>query len=686
MIQLTVVNGPESGKTSRFDGEVISLGRNDCNDFTVQDNFVSSRHGEIVQQKYGYVYHDLKSRHGTTVSLPNQVVKLKDDNTSQSCYLSDGARLQLGQTVIQLDIQKDSQASEPRSGSWLLGKRTTTGLKTSGLFDTGFSGAFGKRSLKASGFHQTTGFSGTSVARAIGASVETGKTCIGMPVDLLTRNFARQDPRLQVLMRLSGQLNALNRLPAIMDLIVETTFEAFPQTHCFSIHLLEREGGLTNYVTRYATEWDQTDVGEVVSVELLDQVVESQESLLFTRDRDFGLEDQDFLNGESASGIYVPLLGQQSLLGVFTISSKNRDRVYVDDDLELFSVLASNVAFTLERAQLTENIYNMFEGFVRASVVAIEARDPTTAGHSERVASYAVAIAEAVNEIMTGSLAGIQFSDEELTELRYAALLHDFGKVGVREAVLQKATRLTDTRFRLIEQRFETMKEAHARWAFIERFRELASAGRVASFEQLRELENQHKFIVERLDSILRFVDELRHMHRLNGAVTEKIEELRHAHLTLGNRQVRLFEEDELRDLTVQYGTLNEEEWKDMRSHAAKSEYFLNQIPWSEHLSSVPCIAGAHHEKLDGSGYPNGLTGESILPQVRILTISDIFDALTANDRPYRRAATVAEAVEILQMDAKSHRLDARLVDLFAERVVHQIGYVIPHSNSNPKE
>ncbi len=693
MIQMTVVNGPESGKCLKFDGARITLGRNEGNDFSVQDNFVSSWHGEIVQQKYGYVYYDLKSRHGTTVSLRNQVVKLKDDNTSQSCYLSDGARLQLGQTVVQLDVQTDGE--EPRrsarSGRFSRLGKTNAGFSTSGLYQTGFGATgFGQPSLKASGFHQTSGFSsaltgGTGFGRALGVAGDTGSTCIGVPIDLLTRNFARKDPRLRLLMRLSGQLNGLNRLPAIMDLIVETTFEAFPLTHCFAINLLQREGGLSNYVTRFATEWETHPEEEVISAELLEQVVAKQESVLFTRDKDHGLADETFLQGPSQSGIYVPLLGQHSMLGVFAISSKNAERQFDHNDLELLSVLASNVAFTLERAQLTENIYNMFEGFVRASVVAIEARDPTTAGHSERVAAYTVAIAETVNEIMTGSLGDIQFSDEELTELRYAALLHDFGKVGVRESVLSKATRLTDTRFLLISQRFETLKESHARWIFSEKFRELAKAGRIASLEQLEALEKQHAFVEERLDSILKFVDELRRMHRLNGMVAEKVEELRGAHLQFGPKQVKLFEEEELRDLTVAYGTLNATEWEDMRSHAAKSEYFLNQIPWSCELGRIPCIAGAHHEKLDGSGYPSGLTEDAILPQVRILTISDIFDALTANDRPYRRAATIAEAIEILRMDANSNRLDARMVDLFAERVIHQIEYIVPRSKSNPR-
>ncbi|MEM1347960.1 MAG: HD domain-containing phosphohydrolase, partial [Myxococcota bacterium] len=134
----------------------------------------------------------------------------------------------------------------------------------------------------------------------------------------------------------------------------------------------------------------------------------------------------------------------------------------------------------------------------------------------------------------------------------------------------------------------------------------------------------------------------------------------------------------ELRNLSIRRGTLNEEEWAEMRAHPAYSRDFLEKIPWSKRLENIPFIAGAHHEKLDGTGYPERLTAEELPAQVRIMTIADIFDALTANDRPYRKAASVERAVSILKEEAGLNKLDVHLVDLFIEEVIPSMLHVIP--------
>ncbi len=641
MIELTVINGTNPGKTARFDTGRVTLGRDRGNDVSIQDSFVSSWHGEIHRQPHGYVYTDLRSRHGTTVSIRDQIVQLYGEHTdSHSCYLSDGAHIQLGETVIQLSI-----------------------------------GATGLRQRKSADAHDTWK---PQFRELVSSDNDPGKTLHAAPADLLARNFARRDPRLKILMHLSSQLNGLNRLPEILDLIVEATFVAFPLTHCFYIGLLEENELLTPFVTQFASEADAVDPGVVLSPILIERVAESRTPILYVRGGDYGPLSLDFVEGPTRSSMYVPMVGQRKLLGVITVTSRSRDRLFSTQDLELFSVLASTVAFSLERAQMTEDMYQMFEGFVRASVVAIEARDPTTAGHSERVAAYTIALAEEI-DVSQGELTSLHFSRNALTELRYAALLHDFGKVGVRESVLNKAKRLSDSNLALVRQRFETFKERKWRCLLHAMLERTLAEPALDARAELKQVEAAHRAEVERLDKILSFVDGARNVRSLDDAMLTRVKELHEATIGFGaDETATLFLEHELQDLGIRYGTLNSAEWDDMRSHAMRTEYFLSQIPWSRDLSRIPCIAGAHHEKLNGSGYPNGLSGDAILPQVRIMTIADIFDALTATDRPYRRACSIADAVDILWQDAERDHLDARFVELFAKRVVPQVRHLVP--------
>ncbi len=641
VIELTVVNGSSPGKTARFDGRRITLGRDRGNDFPISDSFVSSFHGEIRLQPHGYVYTDLNSRHGTTVSIRDEIVQLNGENNgARSCYLGDGAHIQLGETVLQLNV----------------------GLPA--------------RLHRKPNAHETWK---PRFRELVEEESSASRTLHAVPSDLLARNFQRRDPRLKLLMHLSSQLNGQNRLPEILDLIVEATFVAFPLTHCFYIGLLDEGLGLVPFVTQFNAETEACDPDTVLSPILLTRVAESRHPILYVRGADYGPLSMDFLDGPTSSSMYVPLRGQHKLLGVITITSRSRDKLFSTQDLELFSVLASNVAFALERAKLTENIYEMFEGFVRASVVAIEDRDPTTAGHSERVAAYTIALAEAIDGKTSGELSDLRFSRDQLTELRYAALLHDFGKVGVRESVLNKAKRLSDNDYELICQRFATFKERQWRWLLSSLVERACDEQRAPSRDELSGIQDQHGTLARRLDGIVAFIDQVRHAKRLDEETIARIHALREEVLEVGEDDaLKLFRAHELRDMSIPYGTLNRDEWEDMRSHASRTEYFLSQIPWSSELRSIPCIAGAHHEKLDGSGYPNGLRGKEILPQVRIMTIADIFDALTANDRPYRKACSVEDAVDILWSDAERDHLDARFVSLFVKQVLPSVVHLVP--------
>lgn len=491
--------------------------------------------------------------------------------------------------------------------------------------------------------------------------------------EAFSKSIDKKDPRLEMLFRLAGQLNQLNHIDDILSLIVESTFDTLRAAQFFSLCLLNEEGEFVPYLTRMPGSAQDTEEKVTLSQSLLREVAEKREAVLFVRDRNAQLS-QSIIDAEIWSCLCAPLIGQRTLLGVMLIDTRQKGSLFTPQDLNLFSVLASSAAFALERAQLTAEIVRMFEGFVDASVTAIEARDPTTAGHSQRVATYTIALAEAVNDLKQGDLEHLAFTREELVELRYAALLHDMGKVGVKESVLNKASRLTDETMSLIHQRFETFKAFSSQIRYEALFQRLQKDKRPPTDDELLEIRVAQEKLNAELNEIFQWINTIRRSEYLPDEVMERLEQLSSRQVTLGEHQrVPLLSEEELQNLRIRRGTLNDQEWENMRSHAALSESYLELIPWSADLKRIPCIAGAHHEKLDGSGYPQGLKGEELLPQVRILTIADIFDALTAWDRPYRKAASIEKAMRILDEESSAGKLDRYLVRAFAEQVVPKL-------------
>ncbi|TNE47252.1 MAG: FHA domain-containing protein [Deltaproteobacteria bacterium] len=495
--------------------------------------------------------------------------------------------------------------------------------------------------------------------------------------------FKQLDKRLNILFKLSSQLNRLTMLKDMLALVVNSTFEAFPGAKFFALYRTSKAGlrdvntpvhqTLEKYMTRVRGKLDAESEELILSQSLLEKVAEKREAVLFTRDNNAN-PTVSIIEGEIWSCMCAPLIGQRSLLGVMLVDTRQQGALFTPQDLDLFSVLASNAAFAIERTQLTEEIVNMFEGFVEASVSAIEARDPTTAGHSDRVATYSLSLAEAVNDIEVGKHLDTYFTKDEMVELRYAALLHDFGKIGVSENVLNKACRINDERMGLIKQRFDALKSDYKLHLTEQWFRELRDNRKAPSDEGWLKIEDDSKSFAEELSEMALWLEKIRKVERLSPDDVAKIKKLANRKVPLGvDRMVPLLQADEITNLGIERGTLNSKEWEEMRSHAALSESYLDFIPWSSELSRVPCIAGAHHEKLDGSGYPQGLTGDVLIPQVRILTIADIFDALTAWDRPYRKAIPHTKAVSILTEEASAGKLDKELVEIFALKVVPKL-------------
>lgn len=339
---------------------------------------------------------------------------------------------------------------------------------------------------------------------------------------------------------------------------------------------------------------------------------------------------------------------------------------FTDRDRELLRALASQAAVVIENSRLVLEIQRLFEAFVRAVITAIEQRDPPTSGHSARVAIYSVNLARALELDPPETWAGITFSADAIRQLRYAALLHDVGKLGVREQVLTKATKLYPFQDRVIRERFLHARRALQLAAAEELLHGIASGAPAPDDASLPALEETLRNIEHELEGAFETVQRANDPTVPLDGLRSRLEELARRYFPGPRGEPRpLLEPDELRLLSLDHGNLDEDERREIQFHVVHSTRFLQTLPWPRTLERVPEIVALHHEKLDGSGYPGGVSGASIPLEVRILSIADIYDALTASDRPYRDSLSPERALEILRDEAAGGGLDADLVALF---------------------
>ncbi|MHB1074261.1 MAG: HD domain-containing phosphohydrolase, partial [Gemmatimonadaceae bacterium] len=339
---------------------------------------------------------------------------------------------------------------------------------------------------------------------------------------------------------------------------------------------------------------------------------------------------------------------------------------YETSAVELASALAAQAGVSIENSLLYEDIERLFEGFVTAAVTAIEQRDPTTSGHSGRVATLTVGLAQAVDRAGHGPYRGLAFTREELRELRYAGLLHDFGKVGVREQVLVKQKKLYPWDMELIHHRFAYLRQA-AELAFErERAEYLLARGPDHYAEALREMEASRAGRMAELERFLQAIVTSNEPTVLPEGSFEALTEInRRTYTDFDGVERPLLRDEELRFLIIRKGNLDDQERREIESHVTHTFQFLEQIPWTRELAKIPSIAYGHHEKLNGRGYPRQVQAEAIPVQTRMMTISDIYDALTAADRPYKRALPTTRALDILRAEAKDGMLDPDLLETF---------------------
>ncbi len=399
----------------------------------------------------------------------------------------------------------------------------------------------------------------------------------------------------------------------------------------------------------------------------------------FSHDRSFDLR----FGYQTRSMLTVPMRPPGGkVLGVIQLINAKRSRApllgpddvarrvvpFGPEDQQLCSALAAQAAVALENARLYAEIQALFEGFVRASVLAIEQRDPTTSGHSQRVADLTIELAKTTAERGDGALAGIRFTAEQLREIQYAGLLHDFGKVGVREQVLVKAKKLYEPQLRMVLGRFEHMRTS-LRVRMLERALERTRSGGLV----WNELEAEHARDLDELDRMLAIVLEANEPSILPQDISSQVREIgSRAFSDARGHEIRLLDDDEIDALLVRRGSLTANERDEIQNHVVHTYNFLMRIPWGQALAGVPHIAAKHHEYLDGTGYPGHIGSAGIPIQARMMTIADIYDALTASDRPYKRAVPTDLALDILHGEVKAGKIDRDLLDIFVHARVYE--------------
>ena len=338
-------------------------------------------------------------------------------------------------------------------------------------------------------------------------------------------------------------------------------------------------------------------------------------------------------------------------------------------DIEHVEIVAQQSGIALENARMHDEIQGLFDGFVNASVTIIEQRDPTTSGHSHRVAELTIDLAEVVNKVEHGQFKKVSFSEDQFKELRYAALLHDFGKIGVRENVLVKAKKMYPWQQELLLERFELIKASYE-IDYLRKMLTLYQEGR-ATVDDIRDemyLRDKNRNLDD-LNQILNFIQQANEPTVLvEQGERQRLIDIRQRifHDLQGNERTFLTDDD-VSSLSIAKGSLTTEEFREIQEHATHTFEFLKKIPWGKKLANIPEIAGKHHEKLDGSGYPNNITADDIPIQTRIMTVADIFDALTAADRPYKKSLSPEKALQIMAFEVDEGKLDRAVFDLFVE-------------------
>lgn len=439
-----------------------------------------------------------------------------------------------------------------------------------------------------------------------------------------------------------------------------TTGEEIP---FYPILLYDDAGNPNNsMVVAYAVLHDQT-------INIADAYTEQGFDFTGTKnfDKKTGYRSKSFLT--------IPMKNHENeIIGVLQlINAKDRASgeiiAFSATDEQLAESLASQAAIALTNRLLISQLENLFESFIRLINTAIDEKSPYTGGHCARVPVLTMMIAEAVNNTKTGPLKDFHMNEKDRYELKIAGLLHDCGKVTTPVHVVDKATKLETIydRINLIDTRFEVLK----RDAEIKLLKAKLLAGK--DRDAIDELEAEYRNRIKQLDQDREFLRKT----NIGGEFTneELLQRVRkvaaYSWADIDGKKANFLTDDEVENLSISRGTLNGKEREIINNHVVVTIKMLEALPWPRHLRKVPEYAGGHHERVDGKGYPRGLKREQMSVQARIMGIADIFEALTAKDRPYKVGKTLTESLDILGRLKIDGHIDTDLFDVFVRGKVY---------------
>ena len=384
----------------------------------------------------------------------------------------------------------------------------------------------------------------------------------------------------------------------------------------------------------------------------------------------------------SKSFLTVPLKNHEDeIIGVLQLlnAQKNKSKKIIEfsEDIQgKVEALASQAAVAITNKNLIKDLENLFESFIKLIASAIDAKSPYTGGHCERVPEITMMLAEAVHKTKNGPFADFKLSDQEMYELKIAAWLHDCGKVATPEFVVDKSTKLetiydriheVETRFAALKRDFEIKKLKKE--LTIERNQSLSTNEKN---KKINDLKKDYQKTIRKIKKDLSFIKESNIGGEfMSGDKQQRINEIAQYKWKPNGKMQNFLSEDEIYNLTIPRGTLTPEERQVINDHIVITINMLDELPYPKHLKNIPEFAGGHHEKLDGTGYPKGLTKEEMSVQARIMAIADIFEALTARDRPYKKGKTLSQAMRILGFMKDDAHIDVDLFDIFVKQKIY---------------
>lgn len=375
----------------------------------------------------------------------------------------------------------------------------------------------------------------------------------------------------------------------------------------------------------------------------------------------------------SASFLTIPMKNHEGeIIGVLQLLNAQHDGMVVPftvEDQRLAESLASQAAIALTNRMLISQLEALFESLIDLINTAIDEKSPYTGGHCSRVPALTMMLAEAAAGTNEGPLAGFVMTDRDRYELKIAGLLHDCGKITTPVHIVDKATKLETIfdRVKLVCQRFEILK----RESEITMLRAQMAAG--TDKNAAKHAADEHAARLKQYADDIAFIKRVNiGVERMSDDDQTRVNAIAQYRFTLPDGTITNFLSDDERDnLNIPYGTLMPAERKIINHHIIATNNMLEALPWPKHLKNVPEYAGGHHERMDGKGYPNGLTRDQMSVQARVMGIADIFEALTAKDRPYKAGKTLSESLHILGKFKLNGHIDPDLFDVFVREKVY---------------